>query len=71
MVWFKLSCSVYSFRLQSIIKKLSPDLSGKNAVIIGRSNIVGKPMAALLLGMNATVTIAFKNKKYRRVGKLC
>ena len=46
-----LGCSI-------LLKKLSPDLSGKNAVIIGRSNIVGKPMAALLLQMNATVTIA-------------
>ena len=34
------------------------DLSGKNAVVVGRSNIVGKPMAQLLLGANATVTIA-------------
>lgn len=34
------------------------DLSGKKAIIIGRSNIVGKPMAALLLKANATVTIA-------------
>jgi methylenetetrahydrofolate dehydrogenase (NADP+)/methenyltetrahydrofolate cyclohydrolase len=34
------------------------DLSGKEAVIIGRSNIVGKPMALLLLGQNCTVTIA-------------
>ena len=34
------------------------DLSGKSAVVIGRSNIVGKPMAALLLADNATVTIA-------------
>ena len=34
------------------------DLSGKNAVVIGRSNIVGKPMAQLLLDANATVTIA-------------
>lgn len=34
------------------------DLSGKNAVILGRSNIVGKPMAALLLKENCTVTIA-------------
>jgi methylenetetrahydrofolate dehydrogenase (NADP+) / methenyltetrahydrofolate cyclohydrolase len=33
-------------------------LSGKNAVVIGRSNIVGKPMAMLLLGESATVTIA-------------
>lgn len=33
------------------------DLSGKNAVVVGRSNIVGKPMAALLLQANCTVTI--------------
>ena len=36
---------------------LGSDLSGKNAVVIGRSNIVGKPMASLLLAANATVTI--------------
>ncbi|MDH3715680.1 MAG: bifunctional methylenetetrahydrofolate dehydrogenase/methenyltetrahydrofolate cyclohydrolase FolD [Gammaproteobacteria bacterium] len=34
------------------------DLTGKRALILGRSNIVGKPMAALLLGENCTVTIA-------------
>ena len=34
------------------------DLSGKSAVVIGRSNIVGKPMALLLLGQSCTVTIA-------------
>jgi len=34
------------------------DLSGKDAVVIGRSNIVGKPMAQLLLAKNCTVTIA-------------
>jgi methylenetetrahydrofolate dehydrogenase (NADP+)/methenyltetrahydrofolate cyclohydrolase len=34
------------------------DLSGKHAVVIGRSNIVGKPMAQLLLGASATVTVA-------------
>jgi methylenetetrahydrofolate dehydrogenase (NADP+)/methenyltetrahydrofolate cyclohydrolase len=33
------------------------DFTGKNAVVIGRSNIVGKPMAMLLLQMNCTVTI--------------
>jgi len=37
--------------------QLGADLSGLNAVIIGRSNIVGKPMASLLLAANATVTI--------------
>ena len=34
------------------------DLSGKNAVVVGRSNIVGKPMAALLLAESCTVTVA-------------
>ena len=34
------------------------DLSGKSAVVIGRSNIVGKPMAQLLLAENCTVTVA-------------
>ncbi|MCH9675481.1 MAG: bifunctional methylenetetrahydrofolate dehydrogenase/methenyltetrahydrofolate cyclohydrolase FolD [Gammaproteobacteria bacterium] len=34
------------------------DLTGKRALVLGRSNIVGKPMAALLLGRNCTVTIA-------------
>lgn len=33
------------------------DLSGKNAVIVGRSNIVGKPMASLLLQANCTITV--------------
>ena len=39
------------------------DLSGMHAVIIGRSNITGKPMAALLLGMNATVSICHSRTK--------
>lgn len=43
--------------------ELGPDLSGKNAVVIGRSNIVGKPMASLLMQRNATVTIAHSRTK--------
>ncbi|MEE2916455.1 bifunctional methylenetetrahydrofolate dehydrogenase/methenyltetrahydrofolate cyclohydrolase FolD [Sphingomonas ginsenosidimutans] len=39
-----------------LLKDLHPDLSGMEAVVIGRSNIVGKPMAALLLKESATVT---------------
>ncbi len=39
------------------------DLSGLNAVVIGRSNLFGKPMAALLLAHNATVTIAHSRSK--------
>ena len=41
-----------------LLKEYVGDLSGKNAVVIGRSNIVGKPMAQLLLAENCTVTIA-------------
>lgn len=41
-----------------LLKDQLGDLSGLNAVIIGRSNIVGKPMAQLLLGESCTVTIA-------------
>ena len=43
--------------------ELGRDLSGKNAVVIGRSNIVGKPMASLLLQANATVTITHSRTK--------
>tara|TARA_R110001592_G_scaffold70313_6_gene215557 strand:- start:5181 stop:6059 length:879 start_codon:yes stop_codon:yes gene_type:complete len=42
---------------------LGDDLSGKHAVIIGRSNIVGKPVAMLLLQENCTVTIAHSRTK--------
>ena len=41
-----------------LIKSVRADLSGLNAVIVGRSNIVGKPMSQLLLQENCTVTIA-------------
>lgn len=40
-----------------ILKRMNVEIAGKHAVIIGRSNIVGKPMAMLLLRENATVTI--------------
>ena len=40
-----------------LIKKIEPNLTGKHAVIIGRSNLNGKPMAQLLLKENCTVTI--------------
>lgn len=41
----------------TILKELETDLKGKNAVVVGRSQIVGKPMAALLLNESMTVTI--------------
>lgn len=45
------------------------DLSGLNAVVVGRSNIVGKPMAQLLLRDSCTVTIA--HSRTRDIGALC
>ena len=46
-----------------MLKSLEIDLSGKNAVVIGRSNIVGKPMTQLLLKESCTVTIAHSRTK--------
>ena len=46
-----------------MLKDLGIDLSGKNAIVIGRSNIVGKPMAQLLLKESCTVTIAHSRTK--------
>lgn len=45
------------------------NLSGLNAVVVGRSNIVGKPMANLLLAANATVTVA--HSRTRNLAELC
>jgi len=46
-----------------LAKSVKHDLSGLNAVVVGRSNIVGKPMAQLLLRENCTVTIAHSRTK--------
>ena len=46
-----------------MLKGLGVDLSGKNAIVIGRSNIVGKPMAQLLIKESCTVTIAHSRTK--------
>ena len=46
-----------------MLKDTMGSLSGKNAVVVGRSNIVGKPMAALLLKESCTVTIAHSRTK--------
>jgi len=46
-----------------LAKTVVPDLSGAEAVVIGRSNIVGKPLAQLLLAENATVTIAHSRSR--------
>tara|TARA_B100001250_G_scaffold41665_1_gene32909 strand:+ start:281 stop:1168 length:888 start_codon:yes stop_codon:yes gene_type:complete len=52
-----------------MLKTLQINLTGKNAVVIGRSNIVGKPMAQLLLKESCTVTIA--HSKTRDLKKVC
>ena len=46
-----------------MIRQTGVDLAGKNAVVIGRSNIVGKPMAMLLLRENCTVTVCHSRTK--------
>ncbi|PKK39226.1 Methylenetetrahydrofolate dehydrogenase (NADP+) [Clostridiaceae bacterium JG1575] len=47
----------------TIIKEVLGDIKGKSVVIVGRSNIVGKPLAMLLLADHATVTIAHSRTK--------
>lgn len=49
--------------VMEIIDSVGYDLSGKDAVIIGRSNIVGKPMMVLLMQRNATVTVCHSKTK--------
>ncbi|WP_159882231.1 bifunctional methylenetetrahydrofolate dehydrogenase/methenyltetrahydrofolate cyclohydrolase FolD [Paenibacillus puerhi] len=46
-----------------ILKKVGVEIAGKHAVVIGRSNIVGKPMGILLLRENATVTVCHSRTK--------
>ena len=59
-LWVGEKCLVPCTPTGSIIlaKTVAPSLAGMNAVVIGRSNIVGKPVAALLLREHCTVTIA-------------
>ncbi|MBO7079464.1 MAG: bifunctional 5,10-methylenetetrahydrofolate dehydrogenase/5,10-methenyltetrahydrofolate cyclohydrolase [Bacilli bacterium] len=52
-----------------LLDKYNVDLTGKNALVIGRSLLVGKPLAILLLGKNATVTIA--HSKTKNLKELC
>ena len=52
-----------------LAKKMHASLSGMNAVVIGRSNIVGKPLAQLLLAENCTVTVA--HSKTRDLPGVC
>lgn len=73
----KLNCGLKPYAIcctpKGVIKILDEykiDLEGKNVVVIGRSNIVGKPLATLLLQRNATVTIAHsKTKNLKEITK--
>ena len=49
--------------IMELISRSGIDLTGKEAVVVGRSNIVGKPMAFLLLAQNATVTMCHSRTK--------
>ena len=52
-----------------LLKETCGDLSGRHAVVIGRSNIVGKPMAALLLQANCSVTVV--HSRSHNIRELC
>lgn len=52
-----------------LFEKYNVDLTGKNALVIGRSLLVGKPLAILMLNKNATVTIA--HSKTKNLKELC
>ncbi len=60
-------CTPYGCLL--MLKGLGEELAGKNAVVVGRSNIVGKPMAQLLIKESCTVTIA--HSKTKNLPKVC
>lgn len=55
------SCTPYG--IMRLLEEYNIDLSGMNALVIGRSPILGKPMAQMLLNKNATVTIAHSRTK--------
>lgn len=52
-----------------LLKRNNIEIAGKNCVVIGRSNIVGKPMALLMLRENATVTVA--HSKTQNLKEIC
>jgi len=53
----------------TLLKRENIDIAGKNAVIVGRSNIVGKPMVFLLLAENATVTVC--HSRTQNLAEVC
>ena len=57
------------FGVMKMLEKYGIDPKGKNAVVLGRSNIVGKPMAMLLLNADATVTVC--HSKTKNLKEIC
>jgi methylenetetrahydrofolate dehydrogenase (NADP+) / methenyltetrahydrofolate cyclohydrolase len=55
--------------VMELISSVGVDPSGKEAVIVGRSNLVGRPLFSLLLGANATVTVC--HSRTRDLGEVC
>lgn len=55
--------------VMALLKRTGVEIAGKNCVVIGRSNIVGKPMAMLLLHANGTVTIC--HSKTKNLAEVC
>ena len=55
--------------VMEMLRQYNIEVSGKNCVIVGRSNIVGKPLAALMLQNNATVTVC--HSKTRELASVC
>ncbi len=64
---YAVSCTPYG--IIKLLEEHNIEIQGKNAVIIGRSNIVGKPLASLLLSKNATVTIC--HSKTHNIKEIC
>jgi methylenetetrahydrofolate dehydrogenase (NADP+)/methenyltetrahydrofolate cyclohydrolase len=52
-----------------LLKRTEIEVEGKNVVIVGRSNIVGKPLAVMLINLGATVTVC--NSKTKNLGEIC
>lgn len=64
---YAISCTPLG--IMKIFEEYNIDLKGKNAVVLGRSNIVGKPIAVLMLEKHATVTIC--HSRTQNIGEIC
>ncbi len=60
---FNISLFIFLRGCIELLERTGVEIQGKHAVVLGRSNIVGLPMAMLLLARNATVTICHSHTK--------